>query len=420
MMHNRMEISLAPSVLPPSASSFGASGHTHSTNSCRPLGMHRFPRPSLLNTFKTLYVMMRRFLHPLLLNTFKTLYYTCKQLRDRKNSLFFAGSFLTSFATNATALNNTNNPNIPYSPGATPFSSSLVPVPLEGAQILGQPSSSNPQFSNIPNILCPAGPDGPGNTWLAANGNGAVITVHDFSSINAYGVHLGNTSQSGFGTMTSSVTSIPDNAVQTLSYVNPSTGQNMTHTNTCPLSTDSSILYQDFIFTAPVTLTGIQITLFGWVKLPDMYIDLQNQVPVMQTLAGTTYIHIQAVVDMWGVGRPREQLLLTGPAHSSSLWEGTGRLASHIWLSRPVPPYSLQEGAGRHNVQAGRHALGISPSGLPTPAVCGRWPAGLGMNSYFLLWSAWRDILLAYICHFEANLSTFEEIFIGVELYVVI
>ncbi|KAG1884091.1 hypothetical protein F4604DRAFT_1980010 [Suillus subluteus] len=125
------------------------------------------------------------------------------RLRDRKNSLFFAGSFLTSFATNATALNNTNNPNIPYSPGAMPFSSSLVPVPLEGAQILGQPSSSNPQFSNIPNILCPAGPDGPGNTWLAANGNGAVITVHDFSSINAYGVHLGNTSQSGFGTTTS-------------------------------------------------------------------------------------------------------------------------------------------------------------------------------------------------------------------------
>lgn len=181
-----------------------------------------------------------------------------------ESSLFFAGSFLTSFAANATALNNTNNPNIPYSPGATPFSSSLVPVPLEGAQILGQPSSSNPQFSNISNILCPAGPDGPGNTWLAANGNGAVITVRDFSSINAYGVRLGNTFQSGFGTTTFSVTSIPDNTVQTLSYVNPSTGQNMTCTNACPLSTDSSILYQDFIFTAPVTLTGIQITLSGW------------------------------------------------------------------------------------------------------------------------------------------------------------
>ncbi|KAG2145943.1 cortical protein marker for cell polarity-domain-containing protein [Suillus bovinus] len=182
-----------------------------------------------------------------------------------ENSLFFAGSFLTSFAANAISLNTTNNPNVPYSPGATPFSSSLVPVPLQAAEILGQPSSSDPEFSNISNILCPAGPDGPGNTWLAANGNGAVITIRDFSSINAYGVRLGNTFQSGFGTTTFSVTSIPDNTVQTLSYVNPSTGQNMTCTATCPLSTDSSILYQDFIFTVPVTLTGIQITLSGWI-----------------------------------------------------------------------------------------------------------------------------------------------------------
>jgi hypothetical protein len=116
------------------------------------------------------------------------------------NSLLFAGSFLTSFAANATALNNTNNPNIPYSPGATPFSSSLVPIPLTGAEILGEPSSSDSQFSNVLNILCPAGPDGPGNTWLAANGNGAVITVRDFSSIDAYGVRLGNTFQTGYGT----------------------------------------------------------------------------------------------------------------------------------------------------------------------------------------------------------------------------
>ncbi|KAG1735082.1 cortical protein marker for cell polarity-domain-containing protein [Suillus paluster] len=181
-----------------------------------------------------------------------------------ENSLLFAGSFITSLAANTTALNNTNNPNVPYSPGATPFSSSLVPVPLEGAEILGEPSSSDPQFSDILNILCPAGPDGPGNTWLAANGNDAVITVRDFSSINAYGVRLGNTFQSGYGTTTFSVTSIPDNTVQTLTYVNPSTGQNMTCSASCPLSTDSSILYQDFIFTAPVTLTGMQITLSGW------------------------------------------------------------------------------------------------------------------------------------------------------------
>lgn len=38
----------------------------------------------------------------------------------------------------------------------------------------------------------------------------------------------------------------------------------MTCTSNCPLSTDASILYQDFLFTTPVTLTGVQITLSEW------------------------------------------------------------------------------------------------------------------------------------------------------------
>ena len=38
----------------------------------------------------------------------------------------------------------------------------------------------------------------------------------------------------------------------------------MTCTNNCPLSSDASILYQDFLFTTPVSLTGVQITLSKW------------------------------------------------------------------------------------------------------------------------------------------------------------
>ncbi|KAL4078498.1 cortical protein marker for cell polarity-domain-containing protein [Scleroderma yunnanense] len=179
------------------------------------------------------------------------------------SSLFFAGSFITSFSGNTTT-NSTNNPNVPYSPGASPFSSSLVPIPLQNAEIEGAPSSTNPEFSDIQVILCPAGPDGPGNTWLAEDGNSALITVRTFSSSNAYGIRLGNTFLTGYGTTGFSVTSIPDNTVQTLSYVDPSTGENLTCTDPCPLSTDSSILYQDFLFTSPVTLSGIQITLSKW------------------------------------------------------------------------------------------------------------------------------------------------------------
>jgi hypothetical protein len=120
-----------------------------------------------------------------------------------QNSIFFAGSFITSFGNGTNVvLNGTNNPNVPFSAGATPFSSSLVPVPLGGAdtEIDGSASSSDPQFSNIKSILCPSGPDGPGNTWLAADGNAAVITARTFTFITGSGIRLGNTFQSGHGT----------------------------------------------------------------------------------------------------------------------------------------------------------------------------------------------------------------------------
>ena len=98
-------------------------------------------------------------------------------------------------------INNTNNPNVPFSSGATPFSSSLVPIPLAGAQIVASPSSADPSFDNISNILCPSGSDGPGNTWLAQDGSQATITIRDFMQLDALGIRLGNTDQEGRGTV---------------------------------------------------------------------------------------------------------------------------------------------------------------------------------------------------------------------------
>jgi len=60
------------------------------------------------------------------------------------------------------------------------------------------------------------------------------------------------------------VTSIPDNAVQELHYIDPATGQNQTCTTDCPLSTNASVPYQDFTFNGAVSLTGVQVTLTQW------------------------------------------------------------------------------------------------------------------------------------------------------------
>ncbi|OSX66181.1 hypothetical protein POSPLADRAFT_1166155 [Postia placenta MAD-698-R-SB12] len=178
------------------------------------------------------------------------------------SSIFFAGSFTTSFG-NGT-LNGTNNPNVPYSAGATPFSSSLVPVPLQNAQVIAAPSSTESGFSDVENILCPSGADGPGDTWFAQDGSAAVITVRAYSLLSARGIRIGNTFLDGRGTTAFSVTTIPDNTVQTLTYVNPQTGANETCNDPCPLLTDSSTLYQDFLFSDNLDITGFQLTLSEW------------------------------------------------------------------------------------------------------------------------------------------------------------
>ncbi|KAI0066221.1 hypothetical protein BV25DRAFT_1518743 [Artomyces pyxidatus] len=181
-----------------------------------------------------------------------------------QSSLLFTGSFITSFQGNGSTLNSTNNPNVPFSSGATPFSSSLVPIPLQNAQIVASPSSTDASFNNVQNILCPSGNDGPGQTWLGGDGSTAQITARLFQSVSASGVRLGNTFVNGRSTTTFSVTSIPDNAVQQLHYVDPTTGANQTCTTNCPLSTNSGIPYQDFTFDNALSLTGVLVTLSGW------------------------------------------------------------------------------------------------------------------------------------------------------------
>lgn len=115
-------------------------------------------------------------------------------------SLFFAGSFLAPFTNGTISLNGTNNPNVPFSAGATPFSSSLVPVPLPNNAVDASPSTDQADFANIDNILCPSGADGPGNTWFARDGSKAVVNVRKFSFLSASGIRIGNTFLNGRGT----------------------------------------------------------------------------------------------------------------------------------------------------------------------------------------------------------------------------
>src|SRR5258708_2647555 len=65
---------------------------------------------------------------------------------SHSSGLYFGGSFITNYGTNSTGLNGTHNPSVPFSTGASPFSSSLVPLPLTTADVLASPSSSESGF----------------------------------------------------------------------------------------------------------------------------------------------------------------------------------------------------------------------------------------------------------------------------------
>ncbi|KAJ8488922.1 hypothetical protein ONZ51_g3241 [Trametes cubensis] len=159
-----------------------------------------------------------------------------------QSSLFFSGSFIASFGNGSIPLNSTNNPNVPFSSGGDPV------------LLLARPRSAGERQR----------PDGPGNTWLAADGNKAVITVRKFAFLTARGIRIGNTFLNGRGTTGFSVATIPDNAVQQLTYFDPTDNQNKTCTDSCPLLTDSSVPYQDFLFDSDKDITGFQLTLSEW------------------------------------------------------------------------------------------------------------------------------------------------------------
>ncbi|KAG8849334.1 hypothetical protein FRB96_000870 [Tulasnella sp. 330] len=208
------------------------------------------------------------------------------------SSLLFSGSFLTQFGTNITIAQNVSNPAVPSSPGATAFTSSLVPVSLaNAAQIEADPSTTTTGFTSIASVLCPAGADGPGNSWRAQDGSASKIVIKPNTYITASGIRLGNTFLDGRGTQTFYFTAIPSNDVVPLTFVDPVTKQNFTCTDNCPLSNDSTILYQDFLFPSDLLITGFQITINSWYGA-------SAGLHILQLLSNGAYASAVAAVNM--------------------------------------------------------------------------------------------------------------------------
>lgn len=185
------------------------------------------------------------------------------------STLRFAGAFTTDFSSSVgtnTSISGTNS-------SASPLSIGFAPLSLGQSEFQGGPSSSNADYSNPAQILCPQGSDGAGNTYLFAENAPGRLTMRTFRNLPTKAIRLGNTFVDGRGTNTFGVISIPDNTQLELLYLDPVTKQNVTCTTDCPLAHDAAIPYQDFLISdnpsngldnGVKALTGIQLTVNSW------------------------------------------------------------------------------------------------------------------------------------------------------------
>ncbi|KAH6675609.1 cortical protein marker for cell polarity-domain-containing protein [Halenospora varia] len=162
------------------------------------------------------------------------------------NHIIFGGSFTgLSNSTATTSSNTTAEQQI---------------INLSTANITAVQSSTTTGFSDPKNIVCKTdGVDGAGTTWLLAdNVPGSWKATFGFG-FQPTRLRLWNTHQDGRGTKTWRYTAFPINGIMNFTFIDPATGQNASCSSECPLSSNTSVKFQDFYFVNLVGMNSFQI-----------------------------------------------------------------------------------------------------------------------------------------------------------------
>ncbi|KAI1177537.1 cellular morphogenesis protein [Nemania sp. FL0916] len=161
--------------------------------------------------------------------------------------IIFAGSF--------TGLGNASAPSVP----------DAQTVNLNSARLSTYQGTTTAGFNDAKNVICNTeGTDGPGKTWLLQDyvpGNLAASFDYSFSPTK---LRLRNTHQDGRGTKTWMFTAQPNNGIMNFTYIDPKTGNNLSCTNSCPLSNDPAVKFQDFHFVNRIVMNAFRIDLWEW------------------------------------------------------------------------------------------------------------------------------------------------------------
>ncbi|KAH7416928.1 cortical protein marker for cell polarity-domain-containing protein [Cadophora sp. MPI-SDFR-AT-0126] len=133
-------------------------------------------------------------------------------------------------------------------------------INISGANLTSGSSTSTAGLSDPANIVCKTGGvDGPGNTWLLADNSPGFWKATFGFGFQPTKLRLYNTHLNGRGTKTWRYTAFPINGIMNFTYIDPATGQNASCSSECPLSSDSSVQFQDFHFVNVIGMNSFQI-----------------------------------------------------------------------------------------------------------------------------------------------------------------
>lgn len=148
---------------------------------------------------------------------------------------------------------------------STPSTPDEQLINLSTANITTSGSATTSGFSDPSNIICStSGDDGAGNTWLLADDTAGSWQANMGFGYRPTKLRLYNTHQDGRGTKTWRYTALPIHGIMNFTYIDPETKQNRTCTSECPLSSNSSITYQDFHFVNVIGMNAFRIDISDW------------------------------------------------------------------------------------------------------------------------------------------------------------
>lgn len=131
-------------------------------------------------------------------------------------------------------------------------------INLGGGNVTAMGSTTTAGYSDPSNIVCSTGEDSSGNTWLLEDGKeGYWDGTYGYGFIPTK-MRLYNTAQDGRGTKTFYFEEMNSGGILNLTYVDPTTGQNASCIQECPLP-ENNTTAQDFRFVSPVGMSHFRI-----------------------------------------------------------------------------------------------------------------------------------------------------------------